>query len=234
VISERSHIAQNIDRLNERISAACQKAGRDVGEVRLVAVSKTVGLSEIREALAYGVRDFGENRSPSLVEKQDELKADFNDIRWHFIGHIQSNKVKEIVGRAALIHSVASEHIALAISQRAELMGVRQPVLLEVNTSGEPQKDGVSASGLAGLLDLAMSLKGLQVRGLMTMAAIAEESGVRASFRALKRLFEESRDSLDVHEKTTFDLLSMGMTDDFEIAIAEGATILRIGRAVWE
>ncbi|MDR0308666.1 MAG: YggS family pyridoxal phosphate-dependent enzyme [Coriobacteriales bacterium] len=237
-ISDEARIAENIEGLKARISKACARVGRSSDEVQLVVVSKTVGLDEICDALSYGIADFGENRTSALMEKQIALPA----VRWHFIGRIQTNKIKDFVGRSYMVHSVASERCVQAVSARAEHMGIKQRILLEVNTSGEESKDGVAPEGLPALLQVAMGLPALEVCGLMTMAAPANpesagdtpiNSEVRASFALLRRLFEESKNSLDPLRKKTFSELSMGMTDDFETAIEEGATIVRIGRAVW-
>ena len=222
-------IEENYQQILTQIALACERVERDPAEVKVVAVSKTVGQSEIAEAIRAGIHDFGENRTDQFVEKHDM----FPNERWHFVGSIQTNKVKDFVGKAALVHSVASERALEAISRRALMLGVTQSLLIEVNISGEKSKDGIAPIELDGLLDRAASLGGIEVRGLMTMAPQAEEHVVRATFRGLREL----RDSLIATHEASGHVrlceLSMGMSEDFWLAVEEGATIVRIGRSIW-
>ncbi|MDR2714242.1 MAG: YggS family pyridoxal phosphate-dependent enzyme, partial [Coriobacteriales bacterium] len=193
--------------------------------VKIVAVSKTVGEPEILEAIAAGIVNFGENRTALFKERA----AAFPQQDWHFIGTIQTNKIKDFAGRAALVHSVASERALKAIDARL----MAQPVLIEVNVSGEESKDGVSPDELEALLTTATQCEHCTVEGLMTMAPIADAETIRATFRALREL----RDTLAPRFAGSINVrlreLSMGMSDDYAIAVEEGATIIRIGRALW-
>jgi pyridoxal phosphate enzyme (YggS family) len=198
----------------------------------VVAVSKTVGMPEVQRAREAGIRDFGENRSPLFLQKQQAFPGE----RWHFIGHIQTNKLKDVVGRASLIHSVATRHALEVISRLAIERQARQAVLIEVNVSGEASKDGAASQDLPSLLEAAGQLPGVEVRGLMTMAPVLRsehDDAARETFASLRRL----RDNLapDYADADTISLneLSMGMSDDFEDAVKEGATLVRIGRRLW-
>ena len=224
-----SRIAENRELILKQIAEACESVGRDPSEVRLVAVSKTVGLTELSEAREAGIHDFGENRAKMFKEKYEA----FPDEHWHFIGSVQTNKVKDYVGKAALIHSVASEHALTAISRRAQLLGIIQSLLIEVNLSGEESKDGTTPDGLNSLLDLAAGLEGIEVKGLMTMAPQAQAETVRAVFRGLRELRDSLFASYGALGRVQLRELSMGMSDDFPLAVQEGATILRIGRSIW-
>ncbi len=227
-----TRIEQNFHDIKLAITTAALSSGRTADEVALVAVSKTVGMQEVSEAVRAGMHDFGENRTAALVEKQEA----FLDERWHFIGRIQTNKLKDIVGRASLIHSVASLHALEVINRLALAQGICQPILLEVNVSGEVSKDGASSSEVPALLEAASMLKSLEVRGFMTMAPIAsspEDATARRTFAALRELRDNLVPIFAGAENISLNELSMGMSDDFKEAIAEGATIVRIGRRLW-
>ena len=205
--------AERLAAVQARIADAARRANRDAASIRLVAVSKTQSVEAVREAVAAGHVLFGENRAQELVQKADAVPAE-----WHFIGHLQTNKVRQVVGRATLIHGVDSLALAEEIARRKG-----PPVLVQVNTSGEASKSGVDpadairfCSEVAALCDL---------RGLMTIPAPTEDpEGSRAAFKALRELAAEGRaKGLGTHE------LSMGMSDDFEVAIEEGATLVRLG-----
>jgi len=225
-----SGIEENYQQILTQIAMACERAGRNPAEVKVVAVSKTVGQSEIAAAIAVGIHDFGENRSHQFVEKHDMFPGE----RWHFIGSIQTNKVNDFVGKAALVHSVASERALRAIARRAQSLGVTQSVLIEVNVSGEKSKDGIEPIELDGLLDTAAGLDGIEVRGLMTMAPQADEITVRAAFRGLRELKDSIIASNKASGRIRIHELSMGMSEDFSLAVEEGATIVRIGRSIWQ
>ena len=222
-------IEKNYRSILAQIAAACERVGRDPAEVRLVVVSKTVGFKEIAAAIDAGVHDFGENRTNLFKEKHDTYPNE----HWHFIGSIQTNKIKDIVGRAALIHSVASERALTAIAKRAQFLGITQDLLIEVNVSGEESKDGIAPDLLGRLLDLATGLEGIKVRGLMTMAPQGDEQRIRAAFRGLRELRDSCVVSNEAFERVQLRELSMGMSDDFSLAVEEGATIVRIGRSIW-
>lgn len=217
-------VAERLARVHARIAAAAARAGRDAAEVTVVAVSKTFPPSLISEAVAAGVTDLGENRAQELKQKHAVL----GDIaRWHFVGNLQTNKVRHVVGIATLIHSVDRYGLAEAIARRARSIGVIQDVLIEVNVTGEPTKHGVEPARLAALAEAIGGLPGIAVKGLMTMAPLgADPQDARAAFKELARLRDElpGRGPLE---------LSMGMSGDFEVAVEEGATLVRIGEAIF-
>lgn len=213
-------IAQRIAAARERIAATCARAGRSPGDVTLIAVTKGVSPEAVREAVAAGVRDIGENRVQEAQTKRAAL-VDLSGVRWHMIGHVQTNKVKAVIGLFDTIHSVDSIHLAEEISRRAP---TPVPVFLEVNVADEASKTGLALSDLPLAHEAISRLPNIDLRGLMTVAPIASSAeAVRPIFR---RLATEAR-ALGLRE------LSMGMTDDFETAIEEGATHVRLGRALF-
>jgi len=225
-----SRIADNIASLTEMIAEASADSEHGAQSVKLVAVSKTVGAEEIAQAIVSGHNDFAENRTNLFKERQSA----FPEANWHFIGRIQTNKVKDFTGSAALVHSVASDRALLAIDRRADALDCIQPVLIEVNISGEESKDGITVAELPPLLETAATLANIRVDGLMTIAPIAEPDVVRSCFAELRRLREQLLISFAGVANLTLRELSMGMSDDFLIAVREGATIVRIGRSVWK
>lgn len=206
------------------VAQVCEKAGRTPSEVTLVAVSKTVGPDQVAEAISGGATNFGENRPDQLVPKADQ----FIDATWHFIGNIQSRRIRDIVGRAALIHSLFEERHARKIDEVAREHGIVQDVLVEVNVSGEESKSGLTPSEVSAMLATCAAMPNLRVRGLMTMAPQGDMDVVRETFAGLREL----RDSLQP-EFPELKELSMGMSEDWPVAIEEGATIVRIGRAIF-
>jgi pyridoxal phosphate enzyme (YggS family) len=224
-----SSIAENHLRIRAEIEAACRRVGRDPSEVTLIAVSKTVGVAEVAAAIEAGIHDFGENRTDPLKGKRDAFPGE----RWHFIGTIQTNKIKEFVGRVSIVHSVASKRVLAGISKRAVQLGIVQKVLIEVNVSGEESKDGVTPAELPDLLDTATLLEGVEVCGLMTMAPQGDFEAARATFAGLRGLRDRYRADFEVTGRIQLRELSMGMSEDFATAIEEGATMVRIGRSVW-
>jgi pyridoxal phosphate enzyme (YggS family) len=224
-----SLIAENHRRIRAQIDDACRRVGRDPSEVTLVAVSKTVGAAEVASAIEAGIHDFGENRTGLFNEKREAFPAE----RWHFIGTIQTNKIKEFVGRATLVHSVASERALSGISRRAVQLGLVQRLLIEVNVSGEASKDGVTPDGLPDLLDKAVGLEGIEVCGLMTMAPQGDPDTAREAFRDLRGLRDALGADFEGSARVCLRELSMGMSEDFAPAVEEGATIVRIGRSIW-
>ena len=220
---------ERYEAVEAELARACEASGRERAEVTLVAVSKTVGPEEVAQAIEGGARDFGENRPDQLV-----LKADaFRDVRWHFIGNIQSRRIRDIVGRAALIHSLFDEGHARKIDAVARERGLVQDVLLEVNVSGEESKSGLAPDEVAGMLDMCAQLPNLRVCGLMTMAPRGDEQAVRATFAGLAQLRDELRAALPAERAQAFSELSMGMSEDWPQAVEYGATIVRIGRAIF-
>lgn len=214
-------IVENLEAVHARIRRACERAGRDPREVILIGVSKTFPLERVIEAVRAGLTDVGENRVQEALPKIAGVTAAGLHPRWHLVGHLQTNKVKQAITAFDLIHSVDSLHLAEAISRRA-LRPV--PILLEVNVAGEATKFGFAPEEVLTAAEQISRLPNLDVQGLMTVAPIAEDANeVRPVFRRLREL----RDALGlVH-------LSMGMTDDFEVAIEEGATMVRLGRAIF-
>ena len=223
-------IAENVDNLRRRIADSCRQAGRDPGEITLVAVAKTFPPQAVREAVAAGVTDIGENYAREFLAKRKALEGpDAGAIRWHFVGHLQSNKVRNIVPAADLIQAVDSLSLGEEIARRARTAGKPARVLVEVNTSGEESKFGATP---AGAIDLALALgrlEGVVVEGLMTIGPLAGDAALtRNAFRTLRECAEKlRRRGIDAR------ILSMGMTGDFDIAIAEGSTMLRIGTAIF-
>lgn len=209
------------------IEAATQRAGRDPGSVRLVAVSKNKPAEAIRAAYAAGQRDFGENYAQELEEKAAAL-ADLDGIRWHAIGQLQRNKAKVVARVARFVHAVDREELAVELGRRASAAGVMLEALVEVNVSGEASKGGCMPAALGELLGVIRRLEGLRVVGLMTIPPASDEAeATRPVFAALRALRDEHGGVAALPE------LSMGMTHDYPIAIAEGATMVRVGTAIF-
>jgi pyridoxal phosphate enzyme (YggS family) len=222
-----SAIAERYRKVLREVADAADVAGRDPAEITVIAVTKTVGVSEVRQAIAAGLHDFGENRAPEFTGKQGLFPAE----RWHFIGTLQTNKVKQVAGRATLIHSVDSAGLLEAVDRRAREAGVVQPILLQVNVSGELSKHGMTFEEAEDAVRQAGDLPGVLIRGLMTMAPLGRPESARWVFRDcadwMGRLQSLHCDAVDLTE------LSMGMSNDFGVAIEEGATIVRVGRALF-
>ncbi len=222
-------IAENMKAVRENIDAACKKAGRDTREVTLIAVSKTKPLSMLQEAYAAGARDFGENKVQELMDKMPLMPE---DVRWHMIGHLQRNKVKYLVGKVALIHSVDSLKLAEEISREALKKQVTVDILVEVNMAMEESKFGVCAGEAADLVQSIAGLPGICVKGLMTIAPFVENAEEnRKYFCEMKKL------AVDILQKNidnvSMDVLSMGMTGDYAVAVEEGATLVRVGTGIF-
>ncbi len=222
-------IKENLNTVETKIAAACARAGRERADVMLIAVSKTKPVEMLTEAYDTGVRDFGENKAQEMCDKIPKLPA---DIRWHMIGHLQRNKVKYIIDQAALIHSVDTYRLAEEINIQAKKRGIIVPILVEVNIAGERSKFGASAEDAMLLVEEIAALENLRIKGLMTIAPYvvdAEEN--RPYFRKIKQL------SVDITNKNidnvSMEVLSMGMTGDYEVAIEEGATMVRVGTGIF-
>ena len=227
----KSRVAENLERVRERIARATQRSGRRADSVKLVAVTKYVDVQTTRWLVEAGCVNLGESRPQELWRKSEEL----NDlsVEWHLIGHLQRNKAKRTLPLVTLIHSMDSRRLMVAVNELAETRISPVPVMVEVNISGDPTKHGFAPDDLEPLLQELPNCQNLVVRGLMTMAALAGgEDGTRADFARLRDL----RDRLIPHLPmgTNLDELSMGMSRDFELAIAEGATIVRVGSALFE
>jgi pyridoxal phosphate enzyme (YggS family) len=220
-------IAANVARVQARIADAAARAGRRPGDVRLIAVTKTVDPGRIREAGSCGLREFGENR---VQEARDKVAA-VPGATWHLIGHLQRNKVKEALRLFAMIHSVDSRALAEEVSRRAAAAEARIDVLIEVNISGEAAKHGVAPEDAGALARDVAGMPGVRLRGLMAMAPLAEDAEeTRPYFRRLRELRDRIQDA---HPEAGARELSMGMSNDFEVAVEEGATMVRVGRALF-
>ena len=222
-------IKQNIAAVEQHIEDACASCGRERADVKLIAVSKTKPLEALQEAYDYGCRDFGENKVQELVEKYEAMPK---DIRWHMIGHLQRNKVKYIVDKVFLIHSVDSLRLAQEIEKEAAKKNVTVNILVEVNVAAEESKFGTTAEEAALLVEEIAKLSHIQVRGLMTIAPYVEDSEKnRLYFAKLKQIY------VDIIHKNIDNVfmeeLSMGMTGDYEVAITEGATYVRVGTGIF-
>ncbi len=219
-----------ISRIQERITKTAENCGRSPDEVKLVAVSKTKPVASIQQALDAGLVLFGENYIQEAREKVNDLAA--SPAQWHFIGHLQSNKAKYAVRLFDLIHSVDSEKLARELNKQAAKIGKVQPILLQVNIARETSKSGTSREEAVDLVTRISTLESLSLRGLMTMPPFFDNpEKARPYFRELRELRDHIRD-LTIPE-IAMDELSMGMTGDFEAAIEEGATLVRIGTAIF-
>jgi PLP dependent protein len=223
-------ISANIDRLRGRIISACGRSGRRPEDVTLIAVAKTFPAHLVEEAVSAGVADIGENYVQEVLGKRAALSA--LDIRWHFIGHLQSNKVRQIAEWVHLVHALDSISLARELDERAARAGRVIEVLVEVNTTGEQTKFGLPPESIAGFIRSLEPFSHIRIGGLMTIGPfLPDPEGSRPMFRTLRRL----RDEIAGTPQANMDLrhLSMGMTGDFEVAVEEGATLVRIGTAIF-
>ena len=222
-------LKENLKEVQENILKACEKSGRNPEDVTLIAVSKTKPVPMLQEIYDENIRDFGENKVQELVEKYDELPQ---DIKWHMIGHLQRNKVKYIIDKVSMVHSVDSVRLAEAIEKEAAKKDICMPVLIEVNVAGEESKFGLSVEEVLPFLEEISSYEHLQVKGLMTIAPfVANPEENREVFQKLKKL------SVDIAAKNinnvNMSVLSMGMTNDYQVAVEEGATMVRVGTGIF-
>lgn len=220
-------ISENITLVREKIIRKCRDCGRFEKDVKLIAVSKMHPAASIIEAKKSGLIHFGENKAQELKEKIEIIKE---EVFWHFIGHLQTNKVKFIAGNVEMLHSVESEKLAFEINRRMETLNKVQKLLVEVNTSGEDSKYGIrNIEDLLKFADYCVKLENIKVCGLMTMAPFTENKSI------IKRCFEKTRMWKEYLKKRGYNLeeLSMGMSNDFEIAIEEGSTMVRIGSLIF-
>ena len=222
-------LKDNLNQVRENIKKACEKAGRNPEEVTLLAVSKTKPVSMLQEAYDNGCRDFGENKVQEIMDKVPQLPS---NIRWHMIGHLQRNKVKYIIDKCQLIHSVDSLRLAQELSSQAENKHVHADILVEVNIAQEESKFGASREETIQLIENISKLPHISVKGLMTIAPfVTNPEDNRVYFRQIREL------SVDIMKKNidnvTMSILSMGMTGDYMVAIEEGATIVRVGTGIF-
>ncbi|MBE7065394.1 MAG: YggS family pyridoxal phosphate-dependent enzyme [Ruminococcaceae bacterium] len=228
------NISENLYVVKKNIALAAEKSGRKADDVRLIAVTKTVGCDDVAECIRCGHRDFGENRVQVLQEKLDGLKGlpEFNEINWHLIGHLQSNKVKYCANKVSLIHSVDKISLAQEISRFAQNKGIDVHCLLQLNVSGEESKSGLDPLEINKFIEEFAELKRIYIDGLMTMAPIDADDVF------LHKIFAKTRElSVDIDRQKVHNMrmmhLSMGMSGDYECAIEEGATMVRVGTAIF-
>lgn len=222
-------IKKNLEDIQSRISRAAARSGRNVSEITLLAVSKTVDIDTVRYAYDLGLRYFGENRPQELKRKQEDLP----EAHWHMIGRLQTNKVKDVVGRAELIHSLDRWNLAEALDKRGQVLGIEVPALLEINIYGEEQKAGITKDDVEAFLDSAGQWKALKIYGFMTMAPFFDDEELcRPVFRELAQINKKFEGKQ--YKNVQCKYLSMGMSGDFEVAIEEGANIVRIGSAIFQ
>lgn len=222
-------ITENLNEVEERIQRACERAKRERSEVTLIAVSKTKPVEMIEKATEYGIVNFGENKVQELIDKIPQFEE---SLSWHMIGHLQRNKVKYLIGKTALIHSVDSLRLAKQISEESKKAGLVTKVLIEVNVAGEDSKFGISVSEALPLIEEVAKMPDIKVCGLMTIAPYVENPEEnRKYFRELRKL------KVDIGNKNidnvSMGILSMGMTNDYEVAIEEGATHVRVGTGIF-
>lgn len=224
-------IDDNLKCIEEKICAACERSGRSRDEVTLIAISKTKPVEMIERCVKNGITVFGENKAQELTDKLEDIENSEN-LHWNFIGHLQRNKVKYIVGKVDLIHSVDSERLADAINEQSIKKNVVSDVLIEVNVAGEESKFGVSCENTLELAKYIATLSNVRLRGLMTIAPYVDDPDKnRVHFVNLKKLL------IDINSKNidniNMNVLSMGMTGDYEVAIEEGATMIRVGTGIF-
>ena len=222
-------IKENIEKINSVKNAAARRAGRDGSEILLCAVTKAHPASDINEAIDAGITDIGENKVQEILDKYDEVKP----VRWHMIGHLQTNKVKYIIDKVSLIHSVDSYKLAEEINKRAAQHGIVMDILIQVNSAMEESKFGITTDETDSLIEeILKNCPNIRIRGLMCIAPFAENPGDAAKyFRAVKEIYDRYADA--PREGLDFKYLSMGMSNDFETAIAEGSNLIRIGTAIF-
>ena len=221
-------IRENVEQVRETMALACQRSGRAVGDVTLIAVTKYVETARIAEAVAAGITEIGENRAQEFTEKLTFYKQ--NHLRAHFIGQLQTNKVKYICGNADLIQSVDREPLLDAIVAYAQKHGLRQDILIEVNIGREPQKGGVMPEDLDRLAERIAAQDCVRLRGLMCVPPATEKEMVRPYFQRMRQRYEQLQSA---YPTLSIDTLSMGMSHDYDVAIEEGATTVRVGTAIF-
>ena len=222
-------VKENLLIVENRIEEACKRCGRDRSEVTLIAVSKTKPAEMIREAYQWGIRDFGENKVQEICDKYEQLPE---DIRWHMIGHLQRNKVKQVIDKAVLIHSVDSVRLAEQIEEEAAKKGICVDILLEVNVADEESKFGFRLEEAEQAIRDISVFPHISIKGLMTIAPFVENSEQnRPVFKELNQFYVDMQ--MKNIDNVNMNMLSMGMTGDYEIAIEEGATLVRVGTGIF-
>jgi len=235
----RKRLQENLERVRERIAESARKVGRDPANVRLVAITKSADLDDIKTLIELGVCDLGENRVQQLLTRSGEIaqwagrrRKETPAYRWHMVGHLQRNKVRQVLGVSDIIHSVDSLRLAEEIDRRGQQIGRVIEVLLQVNCSEEPQKFGVAVGAASHLAEQMCTLDHLRVTGLMTMAPLdPNPENARPTFTRLREIFDDMR--TEKIGGNDFRHLSMGMTQDYTVAVEEGATMVRIGTAIF-
>ncbi len=226
-----THIAHNLTAVREQLATACQAAGRDPSEVTLVAVSKRHPVEALIAAYEAGQRDFAENYAQEFAAKREQLQGEYPHLRIHYIGHLQSNKAKLVAGQTALLHTVDRPKIIKAVDRLASAAQSPQEILFEVHLSPEDSKAGCAPEKLPAMLETALELPYVRARGLMTMPPWdLDPEDARPYFARLRGLQEDLRETFALPD---FDQLSMGMSHDFPVAVSEGATIVRVGTAIF-
>lgn len=220
-------IKENLESVNARIAAAAEKSGRSKSDIKLIAVTKTHPAEMINEAVKCGITDIGENKPQEVRDKFDSVLP----VNWHLIGHLQSNKIKYIINRCCMIHSVDSIKLMDEIEQAALKHEKDMDILIQVNISGEESKQGIAPSELDDILSHAGHLTKVHVKGLMTIIPKAENGDVNLHFANMKKLFDETKKKH--YNNVSMDELSMGMSGDFEAAVEHGATMVRVGSAIF-
>lgn len=222
-------IAQNIEKIRSNIKKACEISGRNYDDITILGVTKTVGTDDIMCAVNEGITELGENRVQEFLEKYDKIP----NVKWHIIGHLQTNKVKYIIGKTKLIHSVDSVKLAEEIERLSKKAGVITDILIEVNISGEETKSGISENEILPFLEKAENFSNVKVKGFMTMAPkFAPEDEIRQIFKKLYKIFVDI--SQKKYNNISMEYLSMGMSSDYVIAVEEGANIVRIGSKIFK
>lgn len=222
-------IAQNIEKIRSNIKKACEISGRNYDDITILGVTKTVGPDDIMCAVNEGITELGENRVQEFLEKYDKIP----NVKWHIIGHLQTNKVKYIIGKTKLIHSVDSVKLAEEIERLSKKAGVITDILIEVNISGEETKSGISEDEILPFLEKSENFSNVKVKGFMTMAPkFAPEDEIRQIFKKLYKIFVDI--SQKKYNNISMEYLSMGMSSDYVIAVEEGANIVRIGSKIFK
>jgi pyridoxal phosphate enzyme (YggS family) len=225
-----NYIKDNLNEIEKRIEDACQRSGRSRDEITLIAVSKTVEADVMNASIEFGVNAFGENKVQEIRRKFDDVKK---GPKWHLIGHLQTNKVKYIIDKVAMIHSVDSLKLAEEINKRAKMNDLIMDVLIQVDVANEAQKFGCDLKDLKPLVEEMLKLENISIKGLMFIAPFVDNpEEVRVYFKEMKFLFDDLSKSFE-HERFEMETLSMGMTGDFEVAIEEGATMIRVGTGIY-
>lgn len=223
-----SYIQQNIIHIRDRIHQVCQRSGRDPAEVQLIAVTKTIDAFRINEALSYGITDIGENKVQEIMTKYDIV----DPVQWHMIGHLQTNKVKYIIDKVKMVHSLDRVSLAEEIHKRAMQHNKIMDVLIQVNVAEEDTKFGLNVWEVENFISSIEHLNHIKIKGLMTVAPFEDDpENVRIYFKQLRKLFEDIKTKNYTHVEMKY--LSMGMTNDFEVAIEEGANVVRVGTAIF-